>query len=385
MIYNIECSCGVHKSVNENVFILKNGISDIVNNIKDYIKAGSICVVYAGEDGLYAENLRSALIKERYNASTIDMNNADIDENFLDNLLSNYDFIIGIGGEKNAKILSSNRCLFIVNNLLKTNIFNYSFRVVFVDKKEILSLPLSILAGSYGRLMIKLLSILDYRFYRLTTQAVECNNLLTYIEKNILNLFEKTYTFYKDNNFLEDLVEVVVQNAIYESMLVDKDLLYSYDLVSENLVDCVSKKICVGEADLLVSWYCFNLLNVLSNGHIDNLFLPQDISEDIESLKCLADSDIYSVLDNIGDIKAKEISTIRYMFDEYKQDIKNYISGIWQTLENAMKNYRRIYYDAGLSIVLSITIEKLSSVVRKSIVEAKYFSLIKMFRIYGDI
>ena len=83
------------------------------------------------------------------------------------------------------------------------------------------------------------------------------------------------------------------------------------------------------------------------------------------------------------DIVSSEYIRLSFISQEYSQEIKKYIDKIYEPCCNAMKNFRRIYYDAGLEIASSITMQELSECVLRSITFNPQYSYLKMLRIVG--
>lgn len=390
MIMKYQCECGIeHSSKINNLIMIDNGIEGVISNIKKVIRAGRVSIVASEELSEYACKLKVQLEANRYTYSValICESTEDFDKNKekVCEMSQLSELTVYIGGEYVSRLATGDRMLFIVTSLASSAPICEGRSRVLIDTTAIMSASLNHTASGYGRLITKLLCVLDYRSYSTCNKSKECLDIFDKIERCILSFFEKRYVYYRDGDFTRDLIQTVIQVGVYESMLCSPDILHNYDVVSENLRAVVGNKIMLGECDMLVGWYSFNVLKaVLTHGNPD-LFYPADIVADAERIATLTNRKLKQVVYNIESIKSEEVRRLIYVLDEYRCDITEYISSIWDCLMLTMKNYRRIYYDAGLEISSSISLEKLSQVVSGSLFEQKRFSIVKLLRINGEI
>ena len=369
--------------------MISNGIKGVISNIKKIVSTGRVSIVASEELSDYASKLKVALEANgyTYRVALICESETDLDKNMekASEMSQLSELTIYIGGEYVSRLATGERALFIVTSLASSSPISEGRSRVFIDTTAIMSAGLNHTASGYGRLITKLLCVLDYRSYSTCNKSKECLDTFDKIEKCILAFFEKRYVYYRDGDFTRDLIQTVIQVGVYESMLDSPDILHNYDVVSENLRAVIGDKIMLGECDMLVGWYSFNVLKaVLTHGSPD-LFYPADIVADAERISTLTNRKLKQVVYNIESIKSDEVRRLIYVIDEYRCDITEYISSIWDCLMLTMKNYRRIYYDAGLEMSSSITLEKLSQVVSGSLFEQRRFSIVKLLRINGEI
>ena len=390
MIMKYECECGnVHRSKIDNLFVIDDGIKGVISNIKRVIKAGTVSIIASEDMSEYASDLKVQLDANGYTYKVAII--CESEEGFRENaekvadISAVSELTIYIGGEYISSLACGGHDMYIITSLAFTSPISDGNSYVLVDVSAISKSPLSHVASGYGKLITKLLCVLDYRAITTCEKSGECLDILSKIESSIISLFESRYVYYRDGDFTRDLISTVLQVAVYESMLKSGDILHNYDVVSNNVRTVIGGKIFVGECDMLVGWYSFNVLkSVLNYGRAD-LFYPADIVADAERIATLTNRKLKQVVSNISIVKSCEVARLTYVIDEYRDDITSYISSIWDSLIMAMKNYRRIYYDAGLALSRSISLEKLSDVISGSLCEQKHFSIVKLLRINGKI
>lgn len=380
MTIEYKCACGrTHYAKTKEVQFSDRIVADLTSYVAGLIKGGSIAILYDTESNETADKIRGEFEKSDYQVSM-----TAFSEDKLEYACEDSNLVIGIGGDDIADVLADmSRTIFVADRVCSPFAFAREYMTIFVDMTTVKASPLGEIAGGYGRFMTALLCVLDYRFYSVCYKAEECVQVFARIEKEILDLFDRSYIYYKDDKFIIDLVHSMVQVGLYESMLESYSLMSGYDTVSDNLATVMAKSVSRGEADMLVGWYAFNLLKVIFRRGEDNLCYPADLNGDSELLNAFTGRALYDIFANFGELDAEKITRIRYVLSEYRVDILGYIDGIWHTLENAMRNFRRIYYDAGFGLAESVTLDRLSEVVSASFSEINNFSILKCLHLDG--
>ncbi len=390
MIMKYDCECGtVHSSKINKLIIVESGVVGVSEIIRKIIRAGTVNIIACVIAEDYARGLKLLMEKSGY------LSNVYLFEESEDEFAANVektidvasisDLTVYVGDEYISRLVTGGNSVFVLTSIASSTAISSSKSTVIVDKIAIMKCPFNHIASGYGKLITKLLCVLDYRAWTASQKDKKCNDILNQIEGCILRLFDSRYVYYKDGDFVRDLTNCFIQVAVYESMLDSSEMLHNYDIVSSNLQAVVGRKLLLGECEMIVGWYSFNILRaVLTHGGAD-LFYPADIIADAELISLLTKRKLKNVVGNIEIIKSSEVDRLAYVLEEYRIDIVDYINGIWDSLNLAMKNYRRIYYDAGLELSGSISLEKLSKVVCSSFCEQKYFSIVKLLRTRGEI
>ena len=107
------------------------------------------------------------------------------------------------------------------------------------------------------------------------------------------------------------------------------------------------------------------------------------IGKDIEYVAEKSKINKLELLKIADKIKANEYIRLSFISNEYSKEINKYLDKIYPACTNAMKNFRRIYYDAGLILAGSITLHELSQGVLQSVIFNPNYSYLKMFRVLG--
>lgn len=362
----------------KNVRIENNITQEILSDIKKLTKAGVINIIFTENNIDLASDIEATLNRAGYNAKNVSLCNDFLTEELQDNCEG-----IVLLGSSLSKLICGNKCLIVADDLELFDILHKDYYSVIVDENAIKKSSAGMIAGGYGILMTKLLACFDYRLSCISYSKNDNLNIISEIEEVITSLFLKTYTFNFDEGFLRDLVITIVNVGMLESMLTKMDILSGYDICSL-LVKKVSKSNNgKNEYSMLVGWYILNVIKSLIKIDSKDLFLPCDIIADLEFVSKKAELSKLQLLKLTEDIVASEYTRLLFISFEYKSEIEKSINKIYAPCQNAIKNFRRIYYDAGLEIAASISMKDLSECVLKSVIFNPEYSFLKMYRILG--
>lgn len=362
----------------KNVRIENNIAEEVLSDIKKLTKAGVINVIYTENKIDLASEIEVLLNRAGYIAKITLLSN-DI---FVDELQDNCEGIVLLGSSL-SKLICGNKCLIVADDLHLFEILHKDYYSVIVDEKNIKNSSAGELAGGYGILMAKLIACFDYKLSCIAYSKNDNLSIISEIEEVITSLFLKTYTFNFDESFSRDLAMTIISVGMLESMLNKIDILSGYDICSL-LVKKVSKSNNgKDEFAMLVGWYILNVVKSLIKNESKDLFLPSDIIADLEFVSGKAEISKLQLLNLIDNIVASEYTRLLFISFEYKNEIEKSINKIYTPCQNAIKNFRRIYYDAGLEIAASITMKDLSECVLKSVIFNPQYSFLKMYRILG--
>ncbi len=362
----------------KNVRIESDVIEELFCDIKKLTKAGVIKIVYSNNKNDIATQLESKLVKAGYSVQTISF----ADNIFWEELQDSSEGIVLLGSYL-ANYYNGSRCIILADDLNLFDILHKEYYAVLVDEGDIKQTDLNTIAGSYGKLMSKLIGCFDYKLSCISYSNNNQLNIAQEIEGVITDLFLKNYLFNYENDFIRDLTATIINVGLLESMLTDVTLFDGYNICNQVVKDIAKSNNSINEFAMLVGWYIVNTIKSLTNKKTKDLFLPCDIMKDIEYVAEKSKINKLELLKIADKIKANEYIRLSFISNEYSKEINKYLDKIYPACINAMKNFRRIYYDAGLILAGSITLHELSQGVLQSVIFNPNYSYLKMFRVLG--
>lgn len=366
---------------NQKVKIIGDIKNEFMSCVKEIAKAGTVYLLAEKEFMQERDLFENLLQINDYTVKTVD----DYSKVYSNELQENAELIICVGGEKIAEKFCGNKCLLVLCKMDMQKVFCNNYAGIVLLKNNLLLSDFQTLAHCYGSLMIKLVSIFDYKLQGICYKKQKDLFVIEKIEEIITNLFSKYYIYYRDSEFTMDLLEAIVNVGQLESLLQDSKCLQNYDIVCKTVTSVAKSKRMIGEYSMIVGWFALNTICVLNKNNTNDLFLPCNLQDDAEYVSTkIGDekSDLFKIA-SVND--ANEYQRLKAVEQEYKTEIDEYINKILVVAKNAMKNYRRIYYDAGLEISTSITLNTLSEAIKKSIAFVPNYSYLKNKRILGVI
>lgn len=364
----------------KNVLIANKLASDIANEVKKITKAGIIKLVYMDIFSDKVSDIKADLQKFGYVVDDM-----VVDENISgEELLENSECVVLLGSEL-ADIVSGNKCIIVVDNLALFEIFHKQYNCVLIVMDMVNLCAFDKLASIYGKLMIKLLGCFDFKLSCICYNKNNDLQVLSEIENIIIELFSRHYIYYRDKDFIRDLTHCVINVGLLESMLADMEILDGYKISCLVVQKMAKSNKLVGEYAMLVGWFAINTIKSLINVKDYDLFLPCDLMSDIDFVSSKIGKNKMDLLNITEKITAKEYTRLSFIGREYSKEIEKYIEKIYPCCQNAMKNYRRIYYDAGLEVSASISLGSLSEGVLRSVAFNPKYSYIKTLRVMGVV
>ncbi len=362
----------------KNVRIENNIKEEVLSDIKKLTKAGVIYIVYAKNKSELAKSLESTVSRAGYNVQIMPYT----EDMLWEELECNCEGLVLLGSAP-AQYYNGKKCISITDNLDLYNVLHKEYYSVIVDINEILNFNCNQIAAGYGGLMNKLAACFDYRIYCISYSNNLDLDIVEEIQVLICDLFNKNYLFNYDSSFVRDLTATIVNVGLLEGMLEDSSILNGYDICSKLVKNVAKSNHSVNEFAMLVGWFAVNTIKSLIKRENKDLFLPCDIMSDIDFVSEKGNVPRLELLKLTDKIVANEYIRLSFISQEYAAEIKKYIDSIYLACCNAMKNFRRIYYDAGLEIAASITMKELSECVLKGLAFNPQYSYLKMLRIVG--
>lgn len=353
---------------------------EILSDLKKLTKAGIIKIIYLEKFLQIAQDINSTLQKAGYDSETL----LDNDEICAEEVYENSEGIILLGSSLGNKF-AGKKCLIVADSLDLFDILHQEYHLVLVYDKYMAQSGCNEIAGVYGSLMTKLIACFDLKLSCLWGNHRENLHIAEEIEDIIAGLFLKNYPYYHDEIFIRDLALAVINIGVLESMLTDSEMLDGYKICSLVVQNMAREKNNSGEFSMLVGWFIINVIKSQIKNKNKDLFLPCDIMADIDFVAEKTNISKINLLKIVSDIVAKEYTRMNFISREYIGEIEKYLNKIYPAGQNAMKNFRRIYFDAGLQVSSSITLNGLAKGVFRSVPFNPRYSYIKMFRVLGAV
>ncbi len=364
----------------KNVYIANKLAIELTNEVKKITKAGIVKLVYMDIFSSQVLDIKTALQKFGYVVEDMAMDN-DIQG---EELLENSECVVLLGSSL-VQIANGNKCIIVAENLDLFEIFHKQFGAVFVVMDMVNLSAFDIIANIYGKLMVKLLGCFDFKLSCICYNKNKDLQVIEEVENTIVELFSRHYIYYRDKDFIRDLTHCVINVGLLESMLTDMEILEGYNIPCLVVQKMAKSKKLVGEYAMLVGWFVVNTIKSLINVKDYDLFLPCDIMSDIDFVANKIGKNKMELLGITEKITAKEYTRLAFICREYSKEIEKYLDKIYPCCQNAMKNYRRIYYDAGLEVSASISLDNLSEGVLRSVAFNPKYSYIKTLRVMGAV
>lgn len=368
------------RSAARSVRVETNLCEELVCDIKKLTKAGVIKILYKQSHDQIAKNLQQALKKCGYLAELLP-EDADFVE---DELLDSSEGVVLLGSEF-ARTFSGEKCIIVVDDWRVSEVLKKCYHTVLVDASICKCEP-DVLAGAYGALMSKLVACFDFKlrciFYGDNAEL----NIAQQIEEVISDLFAISYDLAGGGDIAHDILHATINCGLLESMLTDMNALNGYNLCAKLARKFAKNNGSVGEYSMLVGWFIVNVIMQYTLTYKSDLFYPADIMADLDFVarqNCEVNRlDLLAIAEKID---AKEYGRLAYIAAEYKDEIAEFIKQIFLPSQNAIKNFRRIYYDCGLKIASGISLKQLSDSVMKGVVFNPYYSYLKTAVILGQV
>lgn len=364
----------------KNVKIDNNITGGILQFVKKLTKAGVIKIIYTEDFDSIKDDILDSLLKNDYNADSMLFEGSV----YPDEIYENCEGIILLGSTLSS-IFSGDKCIIVVDNLDMFEVLHKEYFAVLVADYAVKLSAFNLIANCYGKLMIKLVSCFDFKMYCICYDKNNDYNIIESIENQIVELFSKNYIYYRDEKFINDLLECIINVGLLESMLADMNVLDGYEITCRVVQSISKSKKMSGEYAMLVGWYILNTLVVQEKMKSNELFIPCDIMSDLDYVSNRLNESKTRLLKIADKITAKEYSRLSFIGKEYTAEIDKYLNKIYPCSQNAMKNYRRIYYDAGLELSASVTLNGLSESVLKSVAFNPNYSYLKVQHIMGVV
>lgn len=364
----------------KNVRIESNIAEELLSDVKKLAKAGVIKVVFVEEYSEIAHDIQALLQKQGYNADKI----AFSDSVCFEELSENSEGIILLGGEL-GKYFDGKKCIIVSELLDMSHLLHKEYHTVLADFSQIRKAEFDYIASCYGVLSTKLLACFDFRVSSFCFCKSPDFAVVEQIERCIKEVFAKSYSYFRDDVFLRDLLTCGLNIGLLESMLDNENLLSGYDLASSVVKKIAKSNKLEGEYAMLVGWFGFCTAQSLVKCRESNLFYPCDIMADLDFVSENSVRSRLQLLQIASTITAKEYTRFGFILNEYSSEINKYLKDIFPTLQNAMKNFRRIYYDVGAEISSSISLLDLSQSILKSVIFNPNYSYLKTMRVLGAV
>lgn len=377
----IKCDNKIYNAKCQTVKISDNFKDEICLYVKKISASGVVNIVY--ENGFFEQK---DIVEQILKNNGYIVNSYEFDDKIsLQEFKENCEVLVAIGGESVSKVIYGKKCLMLVCKLMENSVFHREYECILVDKKSLMESEFNVIAGCYGSIMIKLTALFDYKLSCICYRNNSSIAVMDEIEKYILEIFSKRYIYYRDYDFISDLLEAYINIGLCESMLENDEILNNYSIVCETASIVARSKRLIGEYSMLVGWFVLNTVKALTNNNHNDLFLPCDVMQDLDYISKTTGKDKLKLMQIVEKVNAVEMERLNFIEKEYNGEIKEYLNKISPSIENAMKNYRRIYYDAGLEISSSTTLDTLADAVKRSVIFVPNFSYLKTQRILGAI
>lgn len=367
-------------SGNKNVKISDNLTCDIANEVKKLTKAGIIKIVYAQHFSDWADDIKREISKGGYNVDLLPYEENLSFEEFAEN--SEGILLLGVSL---ADKFCGKKCIIVAENIDLLDLLHKDFYSILIDKSQIKFSPFDLMASEYGKLMTRLVACFDFKLAAICYNKSDDLQIVEQIENEIVKLFLKNYIYYRDEKFIFDLLDCILKVGELECKLSDTNLLTGYDITCKMVQKSAKSKKLAGEYAMLVGWFAVNTIKSLHEFNSSDLFAPCDVVEDINFVANKLDISKTELLKIADKITAKEYTRFNLVIAEYHNEIGGYIDKIYPACANAMKNYRRIYYDVGLEISTSISIESLAECVFRTAIFNPRYGYIKTKRVLGSV
>lgn len=385
MVTEIKCECGcIHSSK------IKMEITDdlslyLTNYCDNNICNGKILII--GEER-YLDSVKviqDALQKDYKIKRFIYADNTEFDRNILADMNTELD---------ECRLIIVFECIALssmiremVKNLPVINVFSdLNIRNMLTCKGEFMLIDRNALnasndcawAGYYGQLIMLLLNCLDYTINQKFEKGNQCMYLIKNIEKEISKLIQIEYDDFDGVKFKNNLTEIVMQTALWLTMLDNFDFINGYEIITDNLKSCYDNY-SAGELQGVLAWYIYNKYKVYTRLNKIDCLLPCDRIKAIEYLSKNIGYDKLIAFSKLKVLSADELAKRHFIYLEYRLDILEVIERFDSLFEIAIKNFRRIYADVGYSIKKDIAFEQLSNISDCSAGLMKEYSLFKHF------
>lgn len=364
----------------KNVRIEKKLPEELLADVKNLTKAGNIKIVYLEVFKREVADIERTLQKAGYIVQSI-----MYDENiFVEELEENSEGIILLG-ESLAQTFSGKKYIIVAENLNLFDMLHKTYHSIIIYEEKVKLIAFDLIASVYGTLMTKLIACFDFKLACICYNKTDDLQIVEEIESIIIELFSQSYIYYRDEQFFRDLLNAVINVGLLEGMLTNTAVLDGYKMSCKVVQSMAKSKKLLGEYAMLVGWFVVNTIKSLVNIVDCDLFIPNDIMADIDFVAQkinISKADLFKITDKIT---ATEYLRLSFVSSEYSKEIEKYLDKIYPCCVNAMKNYRRIYYDAGLEVASSISLNNLSSGVLRSVTFNPQYSYLKTLRVLGAV
>lgn len=391
MITEIKCRCGRNHTAKISKLILeKNAFLKLFDEITDYVSGGKICIITNEDYSFYAKTLEEKLIKSDYRVKTLVFaRNTDNNIEATDEIVKQDEdtrLFIAVGNEQICRLVAntvSNNMLCVLSPM-STRIVELETRVLAIDLDIISKGNSDYLAHSYGDIFIKYLGVFDWKNNSYLSKKFNCFSVVDAINFSLDNFFHYEFDNMTNYEKTETIINSVIQIGIYISMLEEKDVFYNYDVIVDNLFNIVTDGE-YGEVEMMVGYYVLlTLSEQLEKGQC-NILYPTDKISDANILAKLNGGDVTQVLSLNKLVGSGNIMRFQYVLDEYKEDILNVLVAKKCNIANAIKQFRRLYTDAGKKFSDIITINMLAKITNVSAIMMKNYCLFRHYKEIGNI
>lgn len=395
------CACGkTHKRTTERIIIENGAIRFFPELVKEIMPYGEVGLVFFQDVKKYADIIKSDLEGAGYKIATFQFaknTQSSIDSVAeIENASDEIRVFIGVGTGSVSDIIKAGTVdkeieyLHFLTAPSTESIFyniaevsdedDYKLiatkvpKFVVADLMVLKECPKNLVAAGYGVLYSAYLSLFDNTYSKRIGQFEYCDEIALNIKKTLDNFFTqnnsplgKDFVGLLTNTLFK--VGLLIQASGNPNVLLGTNYNFAYLLRSENC-----HELLVGEnlfiSSFITSTYYYLLLTSTSL----DLLLPPDKITTIRHLANCAGLNVAGSIEKLDSECTVNYEKVSHIATEYKEDMLNELNDLLAVSRTAVKNFRRIYDDAGYFLKDYCTFEELMRTMSMSALFYKKYS-----------
>lgn len=401
-----QCKCGkTHSTYTKGIFYCENAIEKIAEACKSVISFGRIGLVFDENLASYGNQCESELKKEGYCVSVFTFPQGY--ESTLascDDLITSREDIrlwiaLGTGTIANTVRYSAFQrgnewiCFLTAPTTdsvmyASSEFFENGVKSVFVckppvcvviDQNIISNAPKECIAAGYGTLFSKLLTAFDIVFDE-TTSCRRCRYIAEEFKENLLDFFQTQSCEQIEQRICRSLVRIGLVTQLSGDD--DYSVGVEYDCALA-LGEYASDKRLVGENLMLATLTSYCVYSAYLSLLPDDLYIPCDITEQLRWLDKNCNLDMINLLSE-RQTDCEDAAKL-YVLKEYGEDLNSALNSLFSGIKGKIKQFKRLYKDAGFWLCRYVSKEDLFKVVTTACVLSKKPNLLRSIKLGGAL